>query len=216
MSENSADRNHLDDLLVEYQVCSNMVSSSGNDCWLAGTLFIGAAFTGLVLLLVGGPDLSRCAVLGVTVGVVVVLLALKAYFINEEWRQQLCYERMRSIEQEPRLNLRVITEMRRRTRTKGSLLWWSRFPWKSDLRPLPEDVEGREDVKRRAFGWEFLHSSAWIAILMWVFLCWGFWWEWNSWLWLLLFGILALSVFLGQWFPISGVRLCSRSKKETP
>jgi hypothetical protein len=164
-------------------------------------------------------EVCREAVLGLTVGVVVLLMALKGFFVNEEWRQRLFWECMLSIERQQGFRLGPVTEMHGRIRK--SWLSWTRFPWSRRRRILSEEfdqgaeADGQLRDARGPFGWEFLHSSAWVAILLWIALCWGCWWDWLWWVGLcLLVGLVLFSVILGQFFPINGVRLLEGSRLE--
>lgn len=186
-----------------------MIIASSRDCWLAGTIFIGGAFTGLIFLISGGSNINRYELLLITIGVAILLLALKGYLINEEWRQKRCYDRMQELEREGRIDSKIIGRIH--SLTTHSPFRCFRFPWRIEL-TLPDETKETERLsnqKRRPFGWEFLHTSAWAAIIVWMFLCWV---RWNHCPFIiagLLLGVITASFLLGQFFPISGVRLLS-------
>jgi len=58
-------------LRVEHQVCSHKLEASANRCWLAATLFLGAAITTLALVLT--RPIAPGSVTIVAVGVVILL-----------------------------------------------------------------------------------------------------------------------------------------------
>lgn len=150
-------------LLVEYQVCNDRIESLGNRCWLAGSLFIGAAFASLAVTLAAEKSLDPLVPVVGAVLTTSTLIGLKLFLVNEEWRSTVCYDRMRRIERAYGMEITTLIG----SLTRGRRLGWTRFPFR-----LPQNdsqsADGRVDGQSRvAFGWEFLHAASWLAIISW-------------------------------------------------
>jgi len=174
------------DLLPEYQACMQYFFHSANWVWVAGSLFIGAAMTALVLLVTRKEGLARWEWLGFTAFAVLILLLLKLYFNAEERRQTIVYWRMREIER--RLGMYTIRVVDALSDDWGRWNRVLRWPWlpchgrppKDGVKDKEREKDNREIVgnldellggnpgRRLPFGWLFLHSVTWLVILAWL------------------------------------------------
>lgn len=154
-------------LLEEYHICNDRVESVSQRCWLDASLFIGASYAALALLLTAEKRLDPLVPAIGSLAAILTLISLKRFLINEEWRNALCHSRMWQIERQ------LGMEITRATSTLSSphFLTWIRLPWDNRFRPGEKSDSVGKDwgvEPRLSFGWEFLHFSVWVSTAAWL------------------------------------------------
>lgn len=158
-----------DALLAEYKVCNDIVIASGNRCWQSGSLLLGFALTGAILVFTktGEPDVVLTFMLMlisilVSIGVFVTLYSFWQFLQREEFRQLLAYQRMCEIEKE--LGLKVIWDMH----VLDQLLDQPK-PSEQSLPTRYQRLYSWSKCKyKRPAGWRFLGSLIGVVWVIWV------------------------------------------------